>query len=341
LPKPFNIVKFVPMEKEARYFKKLDNNKIQCTLCPVGCKLSEGQEGLCFGRKVIDGKLIATNYGQVVSVHVDPIEKKPLYHFHPGELILSVGPNGCNLSCKYCQNWTISQQKVRTMTILPKELIALAKKEKSKMIAYTYTEPFIWFDYILDVGRLAHENDIKNVMVTNGYINPEPLNEIMPYVDALNIDVKSMNPEFYKKICKGNLEIVKSTVEAVVKAGKHLEITFLIITDVNDKDKEFAELTDWVAGLDDKIPLHFSRYFPNYKLDYPATPIKTLERAFEIARKKLKYVYVGNTFIEGTSDTHCPDCGNILINRSGYFTRVVGIDSGHCVKCKSPVDFIM
>lgn len=329
------------MEKEAKYFQKLENGKIQCTLCPVECKLSEGQEGLCFGRKVIEGKLIATNYGQVVSSHVDPIEKKPLYHFHPGELILSVGPNGCNLFCKHCQNWTISQQKERTMTIMPNELIALAKKEKSTMIAYTYSEPFIWFDYLLDVGRLANENDIKNVMVTNGYINPEPLNEIMPYMDALNIDVKSMNPDFYKTICKGNLEVVKNTVETVHKAGKHLEIAYLIITDVNDKESEFAELTDWVAGLSDKIPVHFSRYFPNYKLDYPTTPIKTLERAYEIAKQKLKYVYIGNTFIEGTSDTHCPVCGNVLINRSGYFTRVVGIESGRCVKCKSPVDFIM
>lgn len=329
------------MEKEASYFQRLENNKIQCTLCPVECRLSEGQEGLCFGRKVIDGRLIATNYAQVVSMHVDPIEKKPLYHFYPGQLILSVGPNGCNLFCKHCQNWSISQEKQKTMTVLPAELIAVAKKEKSNMIAYTYSEPFIWFDYLMDVCSLAHENGIKNVMVTNGYINPEPLNEIMPFIDALNIDVKSMNPDFYKQICKGSLETVRNTVEAVFRAGKHLEVTYLIITDTNDGDDEFMALTDWLSGLSDKIPLHFSRYFPNYKLDNPTTPIPTLERAYEIAKKKLKYVYIGNTFIEGTSDTLCPACGNILINRSGYFTRVVGIDEGRCIKCKSPVDFIM
>ena len=329
------------MEKEASYFQRLENNKIKCTLCPVECQLSEGQEGLCFGRKVIDGKLIATNYAEVVSVHVDPIEKKPLYHFHPGQLILSVGPNGCNLFCKHCQNWTISQKKERTSTVMPKELIAVAKKEKSDMIAYTYSEPLIWFDYLMDVCPLAHENGIKNVMVTNGYINTEPLNELLPHIDAFNIDVKSMTEDFYKNICKGNLEVVQNTVEAVHKARKHLEITYLVITDVNDKDDEFNALVDWISGLSDTIPLHFSRYFPNYKLDYPTTPINTLERAYEIAKKKLKYVYIGNTFIEGTSDTLCPACGNILINRSGYFTRVVGIDKSRCVKCNSPVDFIM
>jgi len=329
------------MEVHAKYFKKLDNNKIQCLLCPVECKLSEGQEGLCFGRKVIDGNLIATNYAEVVSVHVDPIEKKPLYHFHPGELILSVGPNGCNLFCKHCQNWSISQQKQKTMTIKPEELIAVCKKEKSFGIAYTYAEPFIWFDYLMDACRLAHENGLKNVFVTNGYVNPEPLDEILPHVDALNIDVKSMQEDFYKSICKGNLEVVKNTVEASIRAGKHVEVTYLVITDVNDSEGEIRILVDWLAGLDTKIPLHFSRYFPNYKLDYSTTPKKKLEMAFKVAKEKIKYVYIGNTFIEGTSDTLCPECGNLLVNRSGYFTRVAGIESGRCSNCNSPVDFVI
>lgn len=329
------------MKREASYFTRLANNKIQCTLCPVGCKLSEGQEGVCFGRKVIDGKLIATNYAQVVSVHVDPVEKKPLYHFHPGELILSVGPNGCNLFCKHCQNWSISQEKQQTVTMSPQELIATAQKENSKMIAYTYSEPLIWFEYLLDVCSLAHEAGIKNVMVTNGYINPEPLQELMPFIDALNVDVKSMQAGFYEKICKGQLATVKNTVQAVYEAGKHLEITYLVITDINDSESEFEELTDWIASIDNRIPLHLSRYFPNYKLDYPTTPIKTLETAYEITKNKLQYVYIGNTYIEGTSETLCPACGNLLINRSGYFTRVVGIDHSQCNQCNSPVDFII
>jgi len=329
------------MEKEAKYFKKLEDNKIQCLLCPVECKLSEGQEGICFGRKVIDGKLIATNYAEVVSVHVDPIEKKPLYHFYPGQPIVSVGPNGCNMFCKHCQNWSISQERQRTMTIMPDNLIEIAKKENSIGIAYTYTEPLIWFEYLLDACQLAHENGLVNVFVTNGYINPEPLDEIMPHVDALNIDVKSMRDDFYKKICKGKLATVKHTVEEAHAAGKHVEITYLIITDMNDSAEEINELVDWLAALDNKIPLHFSRYFPGYKLDNPTTPIETLKKAYEIARARLIYVYIGNAYIEGTSDTMCPVCGNLLVNRSGYFISLAGIESGLCNKCKSSVDFVL
>lgn len=337
----FNMLKFKSMEKEAKYFQKLAGDKIQCLLCPVRCKLSEGQEGVCFGRKVINGRLIATNYGEAVSVHVDPIEKKPLYHFYPGSMILSVGPNGCNLFCKYCQNWSISKEHQRTLTIMPEELVALAKREKSIGIAYTYSEPLIWFDYLMDICPLAHENHLYNVLVTNGYINPEPLDELLPHIDALNIDVKSMRAEFYRRICKGKLETVRNTVEASVKAGKHVEVTYLIITDLNDSRDEMSELVDWVADLNPKIPLHFSRYFPSYKLDNPATPIDTLKMAYDIAIEKLHYVYIGNAHIEATSDTHCPFCGNLLVNRSGYVTRVTGIDSGHCSKCKKPVDFVL
>ncbi len=329
------------MKKPARYFKKLDNNKIHCLLCPVGCKLKEGQEGVCFGRKVIDGELIATNYAQAVAVHVDPIEKKPLYHFHPGEIILSVGPNGCNLFCKHCQNWGISQIREPTRTLMPEELIAVAKKEKSTGIAYTYAEPFIWYEYLHDACRLAHENGLVNVIVSNGYINLEPLQEIIPHFDAINIDVKSMREDFYKKICKGKLSVVKNSVEATVRGGKHVEVTYLVITDVNDSDAEIQDLIDWLASIDNSIPLHFSRYFPNYKMDYPTTPIKTLERAYEMAKKKMKYVYVGNTHLEGTSDTFCPECDNQLVNRSGYFTRVVGIDDGKCSQCGAGVDFVL
>lgn len=329
------------MDTEARYFKKLDNNKIKCLLCPVECKLSEGQEGICFGRKVINGRLIATNYAEVVSVHVDPIEKKPLYHFYPGEQIISVGPNGCNLFCKHCQNWSISQERQKTMTIMPDKLIEITKQEQSIGIAYTYSEPLIWFEYLLDACKLAHENGLVNVFVTNGYINPEPLDEIMPHVDGLNIDVKSMRKEFYKKNCKGKLDTVKHTVQAACTAGKHVEVTYLIITALNDSVEEITELVDWLAGLNSKIPLHFSRYFPSYKLDNPTTPLDTLKKAYQIAQARLDYVYIGNVHIEGTSDTFCPTCGNLLVNRSGYFTSLAGIESGHCNKCKSSVDFVL
>ena len=328
------------MEKEAKYYKKLENNKIQCLLCPVECRLSEGQEGICFGRKVIDGKLIAVNYAEVVSVHVDPIEKKPLYHFYPGEPIVSVGPNGCNLFCKYCQNWSISQEHQRTMTIMPDNLIGIAEKEKSIGIAYTYSEPLIWFEYLLDACQLAHENSLVNVFVTNGYINPEPLDEIMPHVDALNIDVKSIKPEFYRRVCKGKLDAVLDTVETCVKAGVHVEITNLLIPGLNDSDEEIHELASWIAGLSKSIPFHISRYFPQYKMDIAATPIKSLKRAYSIAREYLDFVYVGNAQIEGASDTLCPKCGNLLIVRSGYSTQIVGLDGNKCSKCKSYINVV-
>ncbi len=329
------------MMKEAKYHKKLPDGQIKCLLCPVGCKLKEGEEGVCMGRKVIDGKLIATNYAQVVSAHVDPIEKKPLYHFHPGELILSVGPNGCNMFCQHCQNWSISQQKQRTMTMMPEELVSLAEKENSTGIAYTYAEPLIWFDYLMDVCPLAHEKGLTNVLVSNGYIHLKPLEELLPHIDAINVDVKSMRDEFYKDVCEGRFRVVKNTVERIVKAGKHIEITYLIITDINDSEAEIKEFVDWLSGLDNTIPIHFSRYFPSYKMNNPTTPIKTLNMAHAIAKEKMKYVYVGNTYIEGTSDTLCPECNNTLVNRSGYFTRVVGIENGKCSKCKSKVDFVL
>jgi pyruvate formate lyase activating enzyme len=193
----------------------------------------------------------------------------------------------------------------------------------------------------MDVCQLAHEKGLVNVMVSNGYINPEPLQELIPRFDAINVDVKSMRQDFYRKICKGKLEVVKNTVEETFKGGKHVEVTYLIITDENDSAEEIRDFVDWLSGISDRIPVHFSRYFPTFKLDNPTTPIKTLSMAYDIAKEKMKYVYIGNTYIEGTSDTYCPKCNNLLVNRSGYYTRVVGIESGKCTKCNSTVDFVI
>lgn len=328
------------MKHEAKYYEILDDGRVRCLICPVRCKLSEGKEGICMGRINEGGKMIATNYGEVVSVQVDPIEKKPLYHFHPGDPILSVGPSGCNLSCKNCQNWTISQEKQSTSYVEPERLVELAKDKGSAGIAYTYTEPFIWFEYLCDVASLAHGRGLYNVCVTNGYINPDPLNDLLPLIDAVNIDVKSMKPEFYRRVCKGHLDVVKNTVESCVGAGLHLEVTNLLIPGLNDSDEEIGELVNWIAGLNRGIPLHISRYFPNYKMDVSATPMRSLERAYEIARKQLDYVYVGNAQIEGASDTLCPNCGDLLISRSGYTTRVVGLDGSKCVKCKTQINVV-
>ena len=329
------------MLKEALFWEKREDGKIHCLLCPVSCIIAEGKIGVCMGRKNQNGILYATNYGRVVSIAIDPIEKKPLYHFYPGTEILSTGPNGCNLKCGHCQNWYISQVESPTEYVPPEKLIELALKYNSIGIAYTYTEPFIWYEYIKDTARLAQQKNLKNVLVTNGYINEPPLLELLPLIDAMNIDVKSMENDFYRNICKGKVEPVLKATELSVKKGVHVEITNLLMPTLNDSDEQIKKLVDWLAGIDDKIPLHFSRYFPCYKIDLPSTPVATLERAFKIAREKLKYVYVGNAYIEKTTDTLCPQCLNVLIKRDGYFTRIVGIKDKKCSSCGRGVDLVL
>jgi len=328
------------MKHDARHFEVLPDGRVRCLLCPVRCKIRDGKEGICMGRVNENGKMIATNYGEVVSVNIDPIEKKPLYHFHPGDPILSVGPNGCNLSCKNCQNWSISQEKQATSYIPPEQLVDISIERRSPGIAYTYSEPFIWFEYLYDAAEAAHKRGLYNVCVTNGYINPEPLAELLPLIDAVNVDVKSIRPEFYRRICKGNVDVVKETVEACVHAGIHVEITNLLITGLNDSEDDVRDLVFWIAGLDRSIPFHISRYFPAHEMDIDATPVKSLARAYEIAHEHLNFVYVGNAQIAGTSDTVCPVCGNLLISRTGYATSVVGLKGNECNKCNSHINII-
>jgi pyruvate formate lyase activating enzyme len=329
------------MLKEALFWEKREDGKIHCLLCPVSCIIAEGKIGVCMGRKNQNGILYATNYGRVVSIAIDPIEKKPLYHFYPGTEILSTSPNGCNLRCGYCQNWSISQVESPTEYVPPEKLIELALKYNSIGIAYTYTEPLIWYEYIKDTGRLAKQKHLKNVLVTNGYINEPPLLEILPLIDAMNIDVKSMENDFYRDICKGKVEPVLKATELSVRKGVHVEITNLVMPTLNDSDEQIRKLVDWLAGIDDRIPLHFSRYFPCYKIDLPSTPVATLKRAFKIAKEKLEYVYVGNVYMENTSDTLCPQCLKVLVKRDGYFTRIVGIKDKKCSSCGKEVDLVL
>lgn len=323
---------------EARHWRVSESGKVECLLCPVACQLSEGQTGICFGRKNEDGRLIAVNYGEIVSMALDPIEKKPLYHFYPGSQILSVGPNGCNLRCDNCQNWEISQERQPTRYVPPEQLVRAAQDADSLGIAYTYSEPLIWFEYIADCATLSRELGLKTVLVSNGYINEAPFRELAPLLEAMNIDVKSMNPQFCRKVCKGSLDAVLRTVEIAVASGILVEITNLVITGLNDSDDDLKALVDWVAGVDRRIPLHFSRYFPQHKMDRPMTPSSRLQRAYEIAREQLDYVYVGNIDLPGTSDTKCPKCSHTLVSRRGYHTSVVGISDGKCENCHREVD---
>lgn len=329
------------MKKEALFWEKREGARIKCLLCPVGCLIADGKIGVCMGRKNEKGVLYAINYGRLVSLAIDPIEKKPLYHFHPGTNILSTGPNGCNMSCQNCQNWTISQEESPTEFVSPEDLIKIALREKSVGIAYTYTEPLIWYEYVLDTARIAKEKNLTNVLVTNGYINEKPLKELLPLIDALNVDLKSMDDDFYKKNCKGKLSFVLRTIELAYQHGCHLEVTNLIIPTMNDSDEQIQRLIDFVAGLSDRIPLHFSRYFPAHKMNISATPLQTLQKAFLLAKRKLKYIYIGNAHIPNTSNTYCPNCNNLLIQRDGYYTSIKGIIDKKCKNCGASVDLII
>lgn len=321
------------MIRPAAYFEKLDNGKVECQLCPLRCSLDEGQLGICRSRFARDGAMFTDNYGELVTVAVDPIEKKPLYHFFPGSQILSTGPNCCNLGCRHCQNWSISQQITRTRYLSPEQLVALALRGGSIGVAFTYTEPMIWYEYIMETAPQLRKAGLKIVLVTNGFINPEPLEDFIKVTDAMNIDLKSINPAFYRKICKGRLEPVQESIRRVVESSCHLEITNLIIPEQNDDPEEFQQLVDFIESLSPHIPLHLSAYHPSYEMTEPATPTVTLKKALAMARKKLKFVYVGNIHIDGASNTICEQCGEILVERTGLATRLTQLDQGRCVAC--------
>ncbi|MFH1062481.1 MAG: AmmeMemoRadiSam system radical SAM enzyme [Candidatus Omnitrophota bacterium] len=281
--------------KEALYYKKLDNLAVQCVLCPKNCVIKPEATGFCKARKNIKGKLYSLIYGKTTGIAVDPIEKKPLAQYHPREVILSLGSRGCNLACMFCQNWNISQNPDAYLEdIDAEEIVREAKRLHTFGIAYTYNEPFIWFEFILETAKLAKTNKLENVLVTNGYVNPDPLEEILPYIGAMNIDLKALDNDFYRKICQGTLDPVLNTIIRA-KQDCHIELTNLVIPGYNDSEEHFEKLADWIftyTGAD--TPLHLSRYFPCYKLNALVTPLETLKKAYSIAKKKLKFVYIGN-----------------------------------------------
>lgn len=307
--------------KEALYYKKKDDGII-CLLCPQSCYLKEGQRGLCRVRRVEEGKLYSLNYGKVGAMALDPIEKKPLYHFYPGSQIFSLGTAGCNLSCGFCQNWQLARGEGRDAKDLsPNELTHLLKKESSLQnqlgVAYTYAEPSVWYEYILDCAPTVRKLGMKNVLITNGYINPEPLEEILPFIDAVNIDVKAFTEDFYKRNCSGSLEPVLKTVKRAVESC-HVEITYLLIPGENDSERELNLFADWLGNLDRDIPLHFSRYFPNYKMEKPPTSPATLYAARSIAQKYLNYIYIGNMPGDDYANSYCPCCSHLLVKRKAH-----------------------
>lgn len=325
----------------AAFSELLRNGQVACHLCPAECRLTVGKHGNCASRSNQNNVLVTDNYGEAVSVAVDPIEKKPLYHFYPGSRILSTGPNCCNLGCTFCQNWGISQQKADTTYVSPDQLVQLAKRERSIGIAFTYTEPMIWFEYIMDVAPLARAAGLKIVLVSNGYLNPEPLDALISITDAFNIDLKGIRDRFYIHLCKGKLGPVLDNIRRIAASGCHLEVTNLIIPGENDSDQDISDLVDFVASVSGKIPLHFSAYHPDYKLSRPPTPPATLFRARELALKKLDYVYVGNLGADEFNDTGCLGCGEVLVKRAGFRASMPGLRDGNCSHCGRKADIIV
>jgi len=326
---------------EALFYKKLENNKVQCLLCPHNCIIKEDHFGVCKVRTNDSGVLISQNYGVISSIGFDPIEKKPLYHFYPGSEILSIGSVGCNLKCKFCQNWEISQTSVddfsRGSKMYSSEMIVeLAKSRKRNVgIAFTYNEPTVFFEFMMDTARLSKKHGLYNVMVSNGYINQKPLQELMPFIDAFNIDLKSFSKYFFTEYTNSQLEPVKETLKSIVEAKKHLEITNLIIPTLNDEVIEYEKMINWIYNnLGENIVLHISRYFPTYKLSIEATSIDKMINLGQIAKEKLNYVYLGNMLLEEGNNTYCSNCKGIVIKRSGYSSKSVSINSeGNCMNC--------
>ncbi len=330
--------------KEALFWEK-KNNKVQCLLCPNNCVIADGKRGFCGVRENIGGILYSLIYGRASSVCPDPIEKKPLYHFHPGSSVLSFGTVGCNFKCKHCQNWSISQaipEEYPLEEVSATSIPNLAKRYKCSGVAWTYNEPTIWYEFTYDCCRIAKENSLYTVYVTNGYINEEPLRKISPYLDAMNIDVKAFKQDFYTKICSGKLQPVLDTCILAKELGIHIELTYLVIPGYNDKKEDFDNFSRWAAEkLSTEIPVHFSRFFPHYKMtDIGPTPIPTMLTAYETAKKYLDFVYLGNVPHANYENTCCPKCGALLIERHGFFTERINLKDRKCGKCSAQIPII-
>jgi pyruvate formate lyase activating enzyme len=317
----------------------MSDKLVQCELCPKGCVIGPGQSGDCRIRVNLDGRLCAVTYGFPSSVHVDPMEKKPLFHFLPGTGVLSLATVGCNLHCKNCQNWEISQQnpeEVEASPLPPEAIPALARRTGCLSVAYTYTDPAVYYEYALDSCIRCREAGLKNVLVTAGYINPEPMRELCRYVDAANIDLKAFSDEFYRTVCDATLQPVLDTLVLSKSLGVEVEVTNLVIPTLNDRDEDFTPLCRWVKeNLGADTPLHFSRFFPLYQMRHlPQTPEKTLIRARELARAEgLHHVYVGNLQTDEGETTYCPGCGAKLIERSRYVIMSNRLRDGRCPDC--------
>ncbi|HPD60780.1 MAG TPA: AmmeMemoRadiSam system radical SAM enzyme [Thermodesulfobacteriota bacterium] len=328
------------MMREAMLYNKLEDQKVACYLCNHHCRIADMQFGICGMRQNQAGKLYTHAYGEVIAANVDPIEKKPLYHFLPGTTSFSIATPGCNFRCGFCQNWQISQASKKkgqgrsNYQLLPDEVVREAKANECRSISYTYTEPTIFFEYAYDTSKLAKKESLFNVFVTNGYMTTESLETIAPYLDACNVDLKSFREDFYKSICGGHLEPVLESIRCLKRLNIWVEITTLVIPELNDSDEELSQIARFISEVDVNIPWHISRFHPDYKLtDSQITPLETLTKAYSLGRKAgLRYIYIGN--IPGESpQTVCPACNQPLIRRRSFWVLENNIRNSRCPQC--------
>jgi len=329
--------------KEALLYERLEKNLVRCNLCSHRCGIAEGKFGFCGVRQNVAGTLCTHAFGRLVAAHIDPIEKKPLYHFLPGTISFSIATMGCNFRCGFCQNWQISQEvfnqrQVRGEEFSPQEIVKFALDHKCRSISYTYTEPTIFFEYALETAKIAREKGLDNVFVTNGYMTKECLELARSYLDAANVDLKFFKEDSYKSICQGSLQPVLDSIRLIHDMGIWIEITTLVVPKENDSEEELRAIARFIAGVDKNIPWHISRFHPDYKfIDRPATAEATIRKAQEIAKDcGLHYVYAGNVYGWG-NDTHCHNCGKLLIKREGFSVLEYNIEVGKCINCKTTV----
>ena len=331
--------------QEAKLYEKLPDNRVRCNLCAHRCVIADGKRGICQVRENRGGTLVTLVYGRAIARHVDPVEKKPLFHFYPDSTAYSVATPGCNFHCKWCQNWEISQMPREQHLIMgekvtPQRLVAAAQRYHCRSIAYTYTEPTVFFEYAYDTAKLAHEAGLVNIYVTNGYMTEEMLEAFHPYMDAANVDLKAFKEETYHKYVGARLQPVLDTMKVMQRLGIWLEVTTLVVPGINDDPAELRDAARFVAQeLGTETPWHISRFFPAYQMrDVPPTPLATLLRAREIGREEgLAHIYVGNVPGEAGQDTHCPACGSVLIRRQGYTVVENRIRDGQCPDCDAQV----
>jgi len=333
-----------PVLKEVMFYEKLQDNKIKCLICPRVCVVSEDKRGYCGNKENRGGSYYSLVYGKACSAHIDPIEKKPFFHFLPGTKdVFSLAAAGCNFECQYCQNWQISQAKpedVETDDLPPEKIVEICQENNCPVIAFTYTEPTVFYEYVYETARLAKEKGIASVMVSNGFINEKPLLELCKQLTAVKIDLKGFSDDFYKKYCRGQLQPVLDTLLTLKKSNLWYEIVVLVVPTLNDAAEDLQKMCEWInKNLSDEVPVHFDRFTPLYKLtNLPPTPVKTLETAYQVARKAgLKFVYLGNVTPHQWESTYCPKCEKIIIKRNGYVIEENNLKDGKCKYCQTTI----